>query len=105
MNILKSTKKITTSTLKAFAKRNKDRLYIKEESSFDGMVDCVMPTKSEWKQTEISENTDYYKTGITGVYTVGNSRDYFSLYDTDQFIGIEVYNCCGSSILAVKKIN
>lgn len=40
MNKLKS-KKITLSTLKSFAKKYKDNLYIIEISSFNGMSDMV----------------------------------------------------------------
>lgn len=104
MNKLKETKKITLATLKSFAKRNIDNLYVKNLSDFDGMTDCVERIeKPEWVKTEIVESTNYYKTGIKGVYTVGSSRDYFCLYEDNDFIGIKVYNCCGSSILATKK--
>jgi len=38
---LKNKKRITLSTLKAFAKSNKEKLYAKELSRFDGMVDGI----------------------------------------------------------------
>lgn len=104
MNKLKETKKITIATLKSFAKRNCDNLYVKNLSHFDGMTDCVEQVENqEWLKTEIIENTNYYRTGIKGVYTVGSSRDYFSKYEDANYIGIEVYNSCGSAILAIKK--
>lgn len=46
--------------------------------------------------------TGYYRTGIQGIYTVGSSRDYFNLYEDENYIGIKVYNSCGSSILVTK---
>ena len=103
-NLLKA-KKITLATLKSFAKRNRENIFTKELSSFDGMTDGVeYNPNANWSKTEINpEKSNYYKTGIQGVYTVGSSRDYFTLYEDEKFIGIEVYNCCGTSILAVKK--
>jgi len=104
MQKLKETKKITLATLKSFAKRNSDKLFVKSISSFDGMTDCVEQSRdSNWFKTTISDKTNYYRTGINGIYTVGSSRDYFNLYEDSEYIGIEVYNSCGNSILAVKK--
>jgi hypothetical protein len=103
MDKLNSTKKITLATLKAFAKRA-DKLFVKEESSFSGMTDCVEHILgAEFKPTKMTSDVSFYKTGIQGVYTVGSSRDYLTKYETAELIGIEVYNCCGSSILAIKK--
>lgn len=104
MNKLRETKKITLATLKSFARRNAGNIFCITGSSFNGMVDMVESVESEWKPTEINlEKTNYYRTGIQGIYTVGSSRDYFRLYEDDNFIGINVYNCCGDSTLAVKK--
>jgi len=103
METLKSTSKITIATLKAFAKRNADKLFAKTESSFDGMTDCVESVKGGFKPTKITERTGYFRTGIQGIYTVGSSRDYLTIYEDSIYFGIEVYNCCGTTILAVKK--
>ena len=104
MKQLIGTKKITLATLKSFAKRNSDKLFVKNISSFDGMTDCVEECHdNSWKETSIIDKTNYYKTGINGIYTVGCSNDYFTLYEDTVFVGIGVYNSCGSSILAVKK--
>ena len=104
MEKLKSTKKITLASLKSFARRNKNSLFYKEKSSFDGMVDCVVSSKNEWQKTELNtEKTGYYQTGIQGIYTVSQSGNIFTMYEDDNYFGIEVYNCCGCSILAVKK--
>ena len=96
------TQKITLATLKSFAKKNQDKLFTKEKSSFNGMTDCVESTSGTWSKTSIG-NTGYYRTGIQGVYTVGSSRDWFTHYEDSEFIGIEVSNCCGNSILAIRK--
>lgn len=104
MKKLAETKKVTLATLKAFAKRNSNNLFVKEVSSFDGMTDGIeYNDNAGFVKTEITDKTNYYQTGIQGVYTVGSSRDYFSIYEDSKFYGIEVYNCCGKSILAVKK--
>jgi hypothetical protein len=104
METLTSKSKFTISTLKSFAKRNADRLYVKETSSFDGMVDCVMPSEGAWRKTTVTQPKEnaYYRLGIDGVYTVGG-RDKVDLYEDKKYIGLRVYNCCGESILAVRK--
>ena len=103
MKALIETKKITLATLKSFAKRNEGKIFAKGLSSFDGMTDCVQGNKNaHWYSTSITDEKGYYQTGIKGIYTVGSNRDYFTLYNDSDFIGIEVYNCCGTSILAVK---
>lgn len=103
MKILKETKKITLSTLKAFAKRNEGNLFVKTNSSFDGMSDCVESRKESFKPTTITDEVWHYKTGIQGIYTVGSSRDYFCIYEDDTYFGIEVSNCCGVTVLVTKK--
>lgn len=105
---LKQTPKITLATLKSFARRNADQIYFKEVSSFDGMSDMVEDNDNpQWKKSEIipmnTKGYRYYRSGILGIYTVGG-RDYFELYEDDAYFGIEVWNSCGSSILAVKKV-
>lgn len=103
METLKATKKITLATLKSFAKRNENNIFFKVKSDFDGMTDCVQSVKSNWQKSEIVEPNNYYQSGIKGIYTVGSSRDYFGIYEDEKYFGIRVSNCCGSSILAVKK--
>ena len=99
MKNLIETKKITLSTLKAFAKRNENNLFVKEVSSFDGMTDGVERNRNpKWIKVELSKAY-----GHDGVWLVGSSRDYFNLYEDDKYIGIEVYNCCGTGILATLK--
>jgi hypothetical protein len=96
-------KKITKATLKSFVNKNRDNLYIRVDTKFDGMVDCVMETRSI-NMEKVKSRSDYidHTLGISGVWLVGRSRDYFSQYTDGLYEGIRVYNCCGSFILAVK---
>lgn len=101
-----TTKKITRSTIKSFINREmkNGNLYINNKSSFDVMVDCVMPIEGGFTKVEPCtrhENANKYTLGIKGAWFVGSSRDYFTPWADDNFIGYEVYNCCGSFILAM----
>jgi hypothetical protein len=100
-----SNKKITLATLKSFAKVFSGRLFTKETSSFDGMIDGLSFTpNAEFKPTTFEpKNTNFYRTGIQGVYTVGSSRDYFSYFEDESFYGIRVDNCCGRTYLVTNK--
>jgi hypothetical protein len=100
-------KKVTMATIKSFVKRERaiDNLYIKCKDSFDGMVDCVMPCKDQGMSKVTQSNLQEAHTlGIAGAWFVGSSRDYFTPFADDDFIGYEVYNCCGSFILAMRRI-
>jgi len=100
-------KKITLATVKAFIRREykNGNLYIKQNSTFDGMVDCVMPIEnSEWRKvTQIDENNKN-SCGINGLWFVRNSRDYFTPYSDDNFIGYKIYNCCGTSVIGMRRL-
>lgn len=102
-----TTKKITQATIKSFINREmkNENLFIKNKSSFDGMVDCVMPVQGGFRKVEPSGNNGDYCLGVTGAYFVGQSRDHFTPWANDNFIGYEVYNCCGSFILAMARRN
>lgn len=98
-------KKITLSTVKSFVNKNRQNLFISIESDFNGMTDCVEACKSGFKLAK-EDSTEWSKTqtlGIVGAWFVGGSRDYFRTFEDDKFIGINVYNCCGSFNLAIAK--
>ena len=100
------TKKITKATFKSFIRKNEDKLMAKVKSSFDGMVDCVMPVNGEWKKAERSDWAERCKDNTLGfqqIWLVGQSRDYFNHYEDDKYIGIEWYNCTGSGIIGIEK--
>ena len=95
--------KITKTTFKNFIKNNKDKLFIKVTSAFDGMIDGHRYNQNAtFKKVETSNYSLDNTMGIDGVWLVGSSRDYFDAYDDGQFKGIECDNACRSFIIAVK---
>ena len=97
-------KKITKATFKSFARKNKDNLWIKCKSDFDGMVDCVTQAKDPmFKPCENDKDYVEHTLGLNEVWLVGSSRDYFTPYEDNFYKGIEVSNSCGSFILAIVK--
>ncbi|AHK11367.1 hypothetical protein F132_20 [Flavobacterium sp. phage 1/32] len=98
------TKKITLATFKSFIKKNKEVLLINQVSKFCGMSDMVEYSKEE-AFTKVKEADGNLKNnlGIVGLWLVGSSRDYFTAYEDEKYTGIEVYNCCGSQIIAIAK--
>lgn len=88
-------KKITLAGLKSFIKNNKDNLYIKVNSDFDGMFDCVMSVESDWRKVDAGkiDFTDNHTLGICGAWLVGNSRDRIQIQDDGNLI--TVWNSCG----------
>ncbi len=96
-------KKITRATIKSFI--NNNEIYIKEESKFDGMTDCVenIQGSSIRLAERITEGSNLkYNLGIQGAWFVGSSRDYFEAYEIDGYKGYRVYNCCGSFVLLAR---
>lgn len=101
--IITADKKITMATVKSFIKNNSVDLYLKVESSFDGMVDCVMQEKNAaFKRVSLNDSLTNNTYGIDGAWFVGSSRDYFKFMNDGEFIGVEVSNCCGSFVIAVR---
>lgn len=122
-------KKITKSTFKSFIKKNEGKLYIQTKSDFDGMSDCVefipsnqrkfMPLQKHTatdfdfvygkergrtpEEVEASILSNKNTLGYSGIWLVNSSRDSFKAFDDGQFEGIEVYNCCGSFVIATPK--
>jgi len=95
-------KRITRATIKAFIRQSGDKLWIKNDSDFDGMVDCVMPCSSTWRHAEPTERLAENTLGVRGAWFVGRSQDWFSPYCADGFEGYDVSNCCGSFTVATK---
>ena len=96
--------KITKATFKSFIKKNMKELYVMKESNFDGMYDCVMLEKTKFMPVEITDKLNQYNYGVNSVWIVGGSNNYFSQYEDDNFIGLSYSNCCGSGIIAIKKV-
>lgn len=98
--------KVTKATFKSFIKKQiaEDNLWIRVGSDFNPVSDMVEKSKDTKfiqitnTEAEFPENS----LGIQGLWLVGGGRDYFNLVTTSLFEGIEVYNCCGSCIIAKK---
>lgn len=96
--------KITKATLKSFIKKNAGNVHIKRTSKFDGMYDCVMETgENQFSLATTESRMVDHTMGIAGLWLVGGSRNSFTHYEDSNFVGIEVWNCCGTSIIAVPK--
>lgn len=95
--------KITTATLKSFVRKNREKLFINVKSSFDGQVDGCEPCHAGFQVAQQSDRQEKHTLGVKGIWLVSGSRDYFRPFDQDGFEGIEVSNCCGRFIVAVKK--
>lgn len=70
------------------------------------MQDCVVQTEdSSFRQIAPDEREFCLKAtlGIREAWFVGRSRDSFKKYEDNNYTGVEVYNSCGSFVLAVKK--
>lgn len=93
--------KITRATLKSFIKNN--QVFVKVKSSFDGMTDCVQSVADEFRKVEGFNFDEQNTLGIRGLWLVGHSDDYFTEWENEEYKGIEIYNCCGTSIIATKK--
>jgi len=99
-------KKVTMATVKSFIRKNRDQLLINCKSSFDGMVDCVMPTENNGftKALEPDQGRNHENClGIHGAWFVLGGGDRVRPYEDEQFTGFEIYNCCGNFMLAIKK--
>ena len=100
--------KTTRATIKKFIKQafEKDSLFIKNESSFSGMTDCVEDcSQSSIRKAEkdTSERRSKMSLGVHGAWFVGESRDHFTPYEDKKYIGYSIYNCCGSFLLLTNK--
>ena len=98
--------KITKATLKSLIKNNKNVLYISKISSFNGMTDGVDYRNKEDRgfiPVKFTERNLENTLGIEGAWLVHGRGNLYTEINENGFKGIEVYNCCGTFILAVKK--
>lgn len=93
--------KITKATFKSFLRKNESKVLVKVGSSFDPMVDCVMPVADKFEPAREANYPCENNLGLAGVWLVGGSRDYFTEYVKDGLVGIRVSNCCGAFVVAV----
>lgn len=96
-------KKITRATFKSFINKNRDNLFIKVKSNFNSSVDGVEFVANQFDRivsADIEFSNNY---GIQGVWLVGTvGGNSFTQYESDDFVGISVYNSCGSFVIAAK---
>lgn len=96
-------RKITLATFKSWIRKNPDFL-IKCDSTFDAMVDGISYDRwAVFKPARSAAFTCDNNLGYNGIWLVGGSRNTFTEYRKNGFVGIEVYNCCGSFVVAVKE--
>lgn len=98
-----SARKITLATFKAWIRKNPNFL-IMRKSGFDPMIDGISYDPSPvFVSPQKSEYSCDNNLGFAGIWLVGGSRNTFTEYRKNGFVGIEVYNCCGSFTVAVKE--
>ena len=93
--------KITKATFKSFLRKNEAKVLVKVGSSFDPMVDCVMPVADKFEPARRANYPCENNLGLAGVWLVGGSGNYFTEYDREGLKGIRVSNCCGAFVVAV----
>ena len=96
-------KKITKATFKSFVKKNRDNLLVMVKGSFDGMIDGFSYNRDAGFQAARDTNMIENTLGIAGVWLVNGGNDYFSAYEDENYVGIKLYNCCTSMIVAIEK--
>ena len=97
-------KRITKATFKSLVNKNRDNLYIRNFSSFDGMTDCVESCSGDWRKAEAAEISHENTLGINGIWLVHGSRNFFDAYTDDEgYEGIQVSKGCGNFVVALKK--
>lgn len=92
------------TTVKSFVKKNHGNMFIKVRSSFDGMTDgCEYASNPQFEPVEHQERMINNTLGINGAWFVRGGGDLVRPYEDDEFVGFDIYNCCGSFFIAIKK--
>ncbi len=94
-------KKFTRASLKSIIRKHFDVLEIKVKSRFDGMTDMVEQQTNSWRKAEITELQINNTLGINGLWLVGGCGDLLTTTEHEGFFLVDVYNCCGSSLLRI----
>ena len=107
MTTTTANKKPTLATLKSFIRKNLGNLWIRVNSSFDGMTDCVQQCKgAQFAPAAMDDgNCRGHNLGIRGLWLVLGSRYSIRPIKSGEFEGFEVYNCCGSCTIATRKVS
>ena len=100
---MEKTKKITRATIKSFVKKNFNNLYIKNLTEFDGMQDMTVANKNAEFRKAVPTQRDFnYTLGVDGAYVLPN-RNLFDPFENENYVGYNVWNCCGEFVIAIKK--
>lgn len=67
------------------------------------MIDGKERLNGGFEEASKTEKNLEFTLGIEGLWLVGRGNDYFEKFEDKTRIGIEVFNSCGSSIVAVNK--
>jgi hypothetical protein len=94
------TKKITKATIKSFINQNKGKLFIRTDSHFDSMCDCVM-AKQNAAFVPIVEAEGDLGLGFAAHWCEG--RTWTKAFESASHQGYEISNCVGSYVLATDK--
>lgn len=93
-------KKTTMATVKAFIRKNSENLFVKVESSFDGMTDCVEKVEDDFRKV----NTEEVFNTRVGVFISDTTKNYIKPFENENFKGFSISNCCGRGIVATTKL-
>lgn len=97
------TKKITKATIKAFIRKNQDKLHVRAISSFSGMSDMVESLNDDGFTPAVFEDRNEAHTlGVVGLWLVGGSRNSFTAIEREGWIGFNIWNCCGETEIAIR---
>ncbi len=96
---------INRNTLKSFIKNNMEHgVYVANLSDYEEDIDSVIPNDDpEVLKVYDYNEQDQNSFGIDGIWLVSGSRNSFTRYENEKYLGIKVYNCCGNFIVFVKK--
>ncbi len=95
--------RITIVTIKNFIRDNKLNLWIKHSFSHNGSIDGIEYSEDKsFSPVEKADRSLDNNLGIAGAWFVLGSRDSFSEYKQNGFLGYDVYNSCGSFTIAKK---
>jgi hypothetical protein len=93
------------SSLKSWIRKNQATLYVKHQSHFDGMTDCVESIKdAHWEKVNSINMDDKQRMGIPGAWFTRKDNYFKTFLDDDKVVAVEVYNCCGCFTLKTKSI-
>lgn len=96
--------KITLATVKSFIKTHEGYLFINILSEFDGMTDGMESRNLGFRPVNHEFSSESFSSvQLAGAHFVGSSRDYFTMYEDAQYIGMSVSNCCIHFIIAIQK--